>query len=872
MEVTKTIMVDISDQSVSQIVYAVQGDSARFIELSMFSDLYPWIVPKDSSIYVAYTKPSGKSEKVLSENGSPIATSEGSLIKLKIPTAMLCEVGSVATVVVVLDKTGKQIATFPFVVRVSKNPAIDANEAEPMTPDEYSQLLAAITVERARINNIVALKDGSTTGDAELMDIRIGYDGKTYSSAGNAVREQTRKLANLDERLRPLDGNFALGWEVGNIEQINGTLDYQSSNYVIRTKENCQYFVPAGSTITFTDFDYSEAADPKLGVFYSYDGGNTYLFASRNKTNRTPVVIEQDALVAIRIRQEEYNISANPDKIPGIVDLLAVDIWTISDSVNATEKSVSRLEADMNERLKIVDGNISLEFELGNITLTDGVFSYQTSKGIVRTKEGCTYSVPAGTTFGLSEYALNSEESGVLEVFYSYNNGKTYASAFVSKDNPTPFKVEQDAIVLLRVQSSPWKTYNNADTLSSFVVVDVQTLGKSIDSATARIDHIQPMVEGDLNNIKLWRNGGISATGLEYSSTNFLRTKDYIPESVELVYAEKDFRFYVAVYDGTNNFVGFWNGKKIQSSDVPTGSYFIPKGLRGYKFRLMCRKVVSSAIDVSECSNIHFLNNIYKNTFYPQPTLTFIDDDGVLEALENWESISDEIGVKITSALVTGSIGISDKHASWDDVARLQNKGFEFVSHTHGHIDVAETAEEYCLADFKNSVDALKEHGCESRYLVYPYNAITEDKIPAVKKYFSAGIGLVKTDNSLPLYTYWVRRYDICGEKNAETGVYPFKSLDTLKSYIDTAIINGGWVVIMTHLRNDTQFYHDAESRQLIIDLCKYATEKGMAIKTFGEAFERYKNVIEQSTKSVYDSKYYIVDCNGVVHYRGQEE
>lgn len=51
-----------------------------------------------------------------------------------------------------------------------------------------------LEIERQRINNITTLPNGSTSGDAELADIRVGADGVNHPSAGESVRTQFNKV------------------------------------------------------------------------------------------------------------------------------------------------------------------------------------------------------------------------------------------------------------------------------------------------------------------------------------------------------------------------------------------------------------------------------------------------------------------------------------------------------------------------------------------------------------------------------------------------------------------------------------------------------------------------------------------------------
>lgn len=61
---------------------------------------------------------------------------------------------------------------------------------------KVNQNTQELEVQKARIDNFTKLTEGSTTGDAELIDGRIAIDGITYENIGTAIRTQMSKTNN----------------------------------------------------------------------------------------------------------------------------------------------------------------------------------------------------------------------------------------------------------------------------------------------------------------------------------------------------------------------------------------------------------------------------------------------------------------------------------------------------------------------------------------------------------------------------------------------------------------------------------------------------------------------------------------------------
>ena len=123
-----------------------------------------------------------------------------------------------------------------------------------------------LEVQKSRVDSLTALSHGSTTGDAELIDGRIGCDGRVYNNIGNAIREQIK--SSIDHFISLpfyLTENYYVRYQDG-LESYHENKMYKISNYI--------ELLPGARNIFIDNVVYP--AKDKAGVAF-YDGTMNFI-------------------------------------------------------------------------------------------------------------------------------------------------------------------------------------------------------------------------------------------------------------------------------------------------------------------------------------------------------------------------------------------------------------------------------------------------------------------------------------------------------------------------------------------------------------------------------------------------------------------
>lgn len=98
------------------------------------------------------------------------------------------------------------ISTLQKDVSTAKSDITSIQKEQKNIVGAINEVVSQTKTNASRIDTLAKLQDGSTTGDAELQDIRVGADGTKYSTAGDAVRKQIQateeKIILVDDTLQ----------------------------------------------------------------------------------------------------------------------------------------------------------------------------------------------------------------------------------------------------------------------------------------------------------------------------------------------------------------------------------------------------------------------------------------------------------------------------------------------------------------------------------------------------------------------------------------------------------------------------------------------------------------------------------------------
>lgn len=345
------------------------------------------------------------------------------------------------------------------------------NILQPLISSYQTQL----DILESRVNTLTEnITPGSTTGDAELIDIRTTFNGKTLNNSGNSVRYQTSLNNNL---LRSISQDYNLnifdinqfekcGWSVSNGEAYGTGKDLEFFSF----DNNGYYFngeFEAGSRyLIVCDFKWvgeysgSQAVCGSFVCEYTDNTTATILSLHNSATDwETRVNLTPNNKT---IKKIYMSFNSNTASEWHIRNISVVNVKNLRSYTFKTYPWVNNVNSAkdlvLNEKVDIIknciesrDGYIINldDFEFGNIAITTSGWVYADSISRVRTKDGITIPLKTGNKIGLYDYT-----NARFYVGYRDINGNYYEQGWLTSEFITPIDGEY-VILLCNTQDTP---------------------------------------------------------------------------------------------------------------------------------------------------------------------------------------------------------------------------------------------------------------------------------------------------------------------------------------------------------------------------------------------------------------------------------
>lgn len=344
---------------------------------------------------------------LLDENGQKYSPSTGSIIGLKSDGHIIANAGTVSSTGLVIIAETEQMTASPgknfyellidddthgtanFIVFVEPRPGADGTPSDSdlavfqeaidaaATIGDVVDLVDDVAVLEARMDEFARLPDGSlsTAADAELVDIRVGADGTTYTTAGDAVRWQYSDLKNalntLNTEVASITGRlnppqFALGSRYVS----NGADTWATNNVRMSFKQGSYISLSQGDVVSKTSAD-----------IYTFSGG----YSTDNGATFTSIANRFDDFTAPADGIYFFCLAKRNDAVFTDEDLALANTYisftgTSSDSMEGRLNSVETEITDLSESVDEVKDVVG--YEIAPLVPSDYLAFPNTNKGL----------------------------------------------------------------------------------------------------------------------------------------------------------------------------------------------------------------------------------------------------------------------------------------------------------------------------------------------------------------------------------------------------------------------------------------------------------------------------------------------------------
>lgn len=358
-----------------------------------------------------------------------------------------------------------------------------------------------------RMDSFSRLAAGSTTGDAELIDIRIGANGTTYPTAGDAVRGQVTDLSNEIDDIK--DSISSIEYEA-----IQGTL---YSNKQAQKNQGTKVRLQNGqnyNVLLITDFSGIDGnlqihctagndAVYSVGFFFT-DANDTIISQYNTGSSSANVTVENVSIPtgAQKLYVNGYNMRPVVNKYVEVPDF-----YTKEESANLfTSKSTFNQLASA----------VANPAVLSSYTPVDGIL--QNSKNAQTRGDNTVNIVNGDSTFNVLTCGVVPGQE--LRVKCSYGLDTTYSVGYFMADNSNAIISQYNA-----PSGSGYVYATVPEGATKIIVNGTSNLVPSVDIIT-NVEGYLPKVANPVCNLSLFEKFGVIgdsfASGELYYNGNYV--------------------------------------------------------------------------------------------------------------------------------------------------------------------------------------------------------------------------------------------------------------------------------------------------------------------------------------------------------------